>query len=200
MQETLNQTTILSRLNPNIILDHFTIYDTIPSTNDALYEYLKNNPQKNAVFLSEEQTAGKGRVGKNWHSPKYQNIYLSMSCHFQQPVHQLQDLSILVGKGLIKMLRALNIGPQLKLKYPNDILYDDKKLAGILVETFSPAPETTSVVIGIGLNVHLQQDEQKIIDQPWTSLDLITHSLNDRNEIAAQIINALQALLNKSGF
>ena len=186
------------RLNKNEILDALTqplddliVVDTIGSTNDALYEILKKSNNNKIAFLSEEQTAGKGRQGKTWHSPKHQNIYCSLSWRTNKVVGEIQDLSMKIGKALFNMLKTYGLDDKLFLKFPNDILYDQKKLLGILIETYTSPNKTTTVIIGVGFNVHTKDDIHTPINQPWTSLDQVTGTINDRNRIAALIISTI---------
>ena len=193
MPEKLNHTKITEQLIVSI--DELIIVETIHSTNDALYQLMKQNPQKTVVYLAEGQTAGKGRQGKSWHSPAYQNIYCSLSFCIEKPMQHIQGLSMQIGSVLLDTLKTLGIDDKLFLKYPNDILYDNKKLIGILIETFSVEKNKTCVIIGIGCNVHITSDTANQITQAWTSLDLITNTINDRNEITAMIINAVYEFL-----
>jgi len=188
----LNKKLISNYLNPTTlkIIQAIHIEDSITSTNDILSNEIKSNPQKIIALFAEEQTEGRGRLGRPWISPKNKNIYFSLSWHFNKPVSELSGLSLAVGIALIYALKKITPFEKTKIKWPNDILFNDKKLAGILIETV-PRKTSCSVIIGIGLNVNLQSDETKKIDQPWTSLSQITHTQHDRNLIAASLLNAL---------
>lgn len=189
MPERLSQQKIRDALTDPKAFSEIIIVDSVDSTNDALYQYAKQHPNERIVFLAEGQTSGKGRQGKSWFSPPFQNIYCSIAWPFDCPVTAIADLSHIIGKTVITALHQLGIDNKLALKQPNDILYDQKKLAGILIETFGNSDQTTAI-IGIGCNVHLE-DDQKQIDQPWTSLDLITQTINDRNHVISIILSAV---------
>jgi BirA family biotin operon repressor/biotin-[acetyl-CoA-carboxylase] ligase len=172
-------------------IDHQTaihLFPTIDSTNRFLLEQAPN--LQPAFCLSETQTAGRGQQGRTWVSPKAQNIYLSYLTYSEIPLHQLQDASIKVGKVLLNHLTQELKIRNLHLKWPNDILFEQKqKLAGILVETKS-LENVSALVIGIGLNVNMKESTETI-SQAWTSLTNITHKTYDLNDIAAGLMAAL---------
>ena len=88
------------------------------------------------------------------------------------------------------------------IKWPNDLLIEEKKISGILIETID-LNNQVGVVVGIGINVHMSKEEGKEIDQSWISLDEVTDSINDRNEIIGYIVNKifqLTFLFTKEGF
>jgi len=113
------------------------------STNDLL---LKQNPEKPALIAAEEQTAGRGRRGRRWHSAPGAGITFSLSRRIHRPVRELAALSLVAGVAATRALRALG-AHQAALKWPNDLVVDGAKLGGILVET-----RGNHAVIGIGLN------------------------------------------------
>jgi BirA family biotin operon repressor/biotin-[acetyl-CoA-carboxylase] ligase len=113
------------------------------STNDLL---LKQNPEKPALIAAEEQTAGRGRRGRRWHSAPGAGITFSLGRRIHRPVRELAALSLVAGVAATRALRALG-AHQAALKWPNDLVVDGAKLGGILVET-----RGNHAVIGIGLN------------------------------------------------
>lgn len=164
------------------------LFTSINSTNQFLLEQAKT--EQPAFCLSETQTAGRGQHGRTWVSPKAKNIYLSYLTYSEQPLHQLQDLSLQVGEVLLNYLTQELKIQSLHLKWPNDILFEQtQKLAGILVETKS-LENQSALVIGIGLNVNMKESTEAI-SQSWTSLTKITNKTYDLNDIAAGLIRAL---------
>jgi BirA family biotin operon repressor/biotin-[acetyl-CoA-carboxylase] ligase len=177
---------IASAIAPNIYqeLDALLVHDTVSSTNDVLWQHLNQTQQTKTVCLTETQTAGRGRQGGHWHSPNSGNLYLSLMWPFSAEM-PCNGLSIAIGISLINTLKAEGIN-DLQVKWPNDILVNRKKLAGILVE--SRIGKTQNVVIGIGLNFKLPLSTQTQIDQPTTSLQQICDVVPCRNELAGKII------------
>jgi BirA family transcriptional regulator, biotin operon repressor / biotin---[acetyl-CoA-carboxylase] ligase len=163
-------------------------FPTLNSTNTFLLD--KVGARQSAFCLAETQTKGRGQYGRSWVSPAAQNIYLSYLTYQKTPLQQIQDISIQVGEILYDYLsQGLNI-PQLHLKWPNDILFEQKhKLAGILVET-KKHQDLSALVIGIGLNVNMQELPQ-VIDQPWISLTKITGKTYNLNSVAGNLMQKL---------
>ncbi len=169
------------------------IFDSISSTNDALWQQLEKGRQGPLVCLSETQTAGRGRRGDLWHSPAAGNLYLSILWPFPADMAH-NGLSIAIGISLIQVLKAEGIN-NLQLKWPNDILHKRKKLAGILVESRLGTKQNT--VVGIGLNFKLPPDTQNQIQQPTTSLEQLCKTLPCRNRLAGKIIQTMITLLER---
>lgn len=171
------------------------LHMSLPSTNETLMQrqQQQQRPIHGEVVLAEVQTAGRGRLGRQWQSPFGQNIALSLGWHFAGGALALEGLSLVVGLALNRALEDLGV-QKIRLKWPNDVLVDGKKLAGILLEMRGDASGPCHVVIGLGLNVHLIHDE--VIDQPWVSLAQLGYRLN-RNDIVAQMLLRLSHYLQR---
>jgi BirA family biotin operon repressor/biotin-[acetyl-CoA-carboxylase] ligase len=171
------------------------VFETIPSTND----YLKANINDRAIriCLAEQQTQGKGRMHRTWHSPFAQNIYFSCQYSFQRDVSQLAGLSLVVSLAIAKTLASYGLPKSLSVKWPNDIMYDQKKLSGALIEIQAESHGACHAIIGIGLNVNMMHDEEAQILQDWTSLRKITASYIDRNEVCGLLIENLITYLRQ---
>jgi BirA family biotin operon repressor/biotin-[acetyl-CoA-carboxylase] ligase len=172
-------------------LNDLLIFDSVTSTNDELWQRLERRFTTPAVCLSEHQTAGRGRRGDQWQSPPAGNLYFSLFWPF--PANTLQNgLSIAIGIGLINTLKEHGIS-DLKLKWPNDILVNRHKLAGILVESRFGNQHTT--VIGVGLNFKLPTATRNKIQQPTTSLQQLCTNVPCRNKLAGHLIqNMIETL------
>jgi len=165
------------------------VFETLESTND----YLKKLPQKKhlAICLAEQQTRGKGRFSRDWHSPFAKNIYFSCHYQFRKDISELAGLSLVVGLAIINTLVVQGLTDQLFIKWPNDILWDEKKLAGTLIEVSAETHGLCEVIIGIGLNINMVAAEANDITQPWSSIRQILNKQMDRNNIVAALINNL---------
>lgn len=165
-------------------LKDILVYPEIGSTSDQLWQRFSSGEHTPAVCLAESQTAGRGRRGDQWHSPAAGNLYLSLfwpSCA-DTPRN---GLSIAMGISLINSLKQAGIN-QLQLKWPNDVLFQRQKLAGILVESRFNTRQFT--VVGIGLNFKLPASTQNLIQQPSTSLEQLCDPVPCRNWLAGKII------------
>lgn len=177
------------------------IFESLPSTND----YLKTAAPKNhkiGVCLAEMQTKGKGRLHRTWHSPFGENIYLTLRYPFMCDISSLGGLSLMTSLSVARAVTDYCALPEdsLKLKWPNDVLYQDQKLAGNLIEVVAESHGYSTALIGIGLNVNMMHATLK---NSWTSLRRITGTYVDRNPLCATIINyLLEDLLSfeKQGF
>ncbi|AZF18211.1 bifunctional biotin--[acetyl-CoA-carboxylase] ligase/biotin operon repressor BirA [Pseudomonas sp. R3-18-08] len=175
------------------------IHDSIDSTNAEALRLVGAAQAAPVLVLAEQQTAGRGRRGRKWVSPFAQNIYYSLVLRIEDGLRQLEGLSLVVGLAVIQALRESGVqGPV--LKWPNDVLVGQKKIAGILLELVGDPADICHVVVGIGINVNMQKAE---VDQQWTSVQLETGSAADRNALVAQVSLQLQRYLDRhreSGF
>ena len=156
------------------------------STNADLMARL-GSLQAPLLRLAEHQTAGRGRAGRVWHSVAGGVLTFSLAWHFPQAGQELLGLPLAVGVALAETLLALGVPVQ--LKWPNDILKEQKKLAGTLIETSSHAESGSWAVIGIGLNLTVpdaleREIGQAVADAPWLAQ-------MDRNLLVARLLNAL---------
>jgi BirA family transcriptional regulator, biotin operon repressor / biotin---[acetyl-CoA-carboxylase] ligase len=183
------------------------IFDSLDSTNDYLVgEYgigLKDQGLGICFCLAEQQTAGRGRLGREWISPFGANIYLSALWQYKNDMNELSGLSLAIAVIIADVLFKLGIENGVGLKWPNDVFYEDKKLAGVLIDLFGEVDGAGKAVIGIGLNVNMPQDWAKKIGQPWIDLKEILGAVVDRNKITGILIDQLTqglALYNEQGF
>lgn len=187
------------------------LFDSLASTNDYLLNLVSHINsshtyyQRNIVCIADQQTAGKGREGKQWISPK-NNIYLSLLWHFPFSVSLLKGLSLAIGCAVVNTVQLLiHESPyaqpiaSLGLKWPNDVLWNYQKLSGILIEiapsSSSRTRESTQTIIGIGLN--LNQPASSFITQPWTDLNTILGSMPDKNQILSILLQELANVLTQ---
>ena len=182
-------------------MDSLFIEDSTESTNDNAKEYLKNQKGLFSVHLAEQQTSGRGRNKRKWVSPHGKNIYLSFGWKSSINHSQLEGLSLAVATCLVLSLQEFT-SEQIKIKWPNDLLINKKKISGILIET-SNTKDGLDVVIGAGINVHMNESEGSEIDQSWGNLEDNPSYNLDRNEIIGRIIYEMHALFKEypeSGF
>lgn len=155
--------------------------------------------QSGYLCLAEQQTAGRGRRGRQWVSPFGRNLYLSVTWGFDGGAAQLEGLSLAVGVAICQVLESFGI-PSIGLKWPNDVLWRERKLAGVLLEMTGDPAGACQVVVGIGLNVSMPEVSAAQIDQPWVDLDTVCASQGqvrpERNRLAARLIDALVHLLD----
>ncbi|MDA7742128.1 bifunctional biotin--[acetyl-CoA-carboxylase] ligase/biotin operon repressor BirA [Francisellaceae bacterium] len=167
-------------------------FEEVNSTNTYLMQHKASSPQ---ACLAEHQTLGKGRFDRAWASPFGQNIYLSVALQLHQDMSTLGGLSLAIGIEVCELLENLYaLTCPLSLKWPNDILYDDKKLAGILVEAQVEANGSCRLIIGIGININMVSQQE--IPTPWTSIKQIIQKDINRNTLAANLISSIHDCAN----
>ncbi|WP_103341056.1 biotin--[acetyl-CoA-carboxylase] ligase [Amycolatopsis sp. CA-126428] len=161
------------------------------STNADLREALENGAADRTVLLAEEQTAGVGRRARSWSSPKGAGLYLSVALRPGVPFSVLGSLSVVAG--LAVRAAAASVGVNAVLKWPNDVLVDGAKCAGILAEAVAGAEP--SIVLGIGLNVLPPGDVQPGPGGlPATSLAEHGATNTDRTDVAVALLTGFDDL------
>ncbi|MCI8212752.1 biotin--protein ligase [Pseudomonas sp. S25] len=176
------------------------VYDSIGSTNAAAVKLIGENSPTPFVVTAERQTAGRGRRGRKWVSPFGENIYYSLALRIDGGMRQLEGMSLLIGLAVLKTLREMGV-QSAGLKWPNDVLVGQRKIAGILLELVGDPADVCHVVIGVGINVNMRATEE--VDQLWTSLRLETGALSSRNVLAGKLTSNIQEYLSAhqaSGF
>lgn len=183
-------------------IEHLTsknvdLIPVIESTNQYLLDHTESI-ESGSVCIAEYQSNGRGRRGRQWVSPFGSNIYLSMYWRLEAGMAASMGLSLVVGVAIVEALESIGIHG-IKLKWPNDLYYQDKKLAGILVEMNGQAGGAANLVIGMGMNIDMPEAIEGI-DQPWTSLSQVIDELPDRNLLAATLINTWNTTLENYEF
>ncbi|MDH3325122.1 MAG: biotin--[acetyl-CoA-carboxylase] ligase [Gammaproteobacteria bacterium] len=160
--------------------------------------HLKSLPCKESKIqacLVEHQTEGRGRRGKSWVSPFGANIYLSIRKKIQVSPKESGCASLIVGLAVISALESMGYYG-MEIKWPNDIYFQGKKLAGVLIEAVSVKVNSVELVVGIGLNINMSQDASKHIDQPWIDLyQMSSKKPPSRNEVAVALITNINSNL-----
>lgn len=172
----------------------FYIYESLDSTNAEATRLVAKGVEPPFLILAERQTSGRGRRGRVWQSPFGVNVYMSLVMRVQRGARQLEGLSLVVGLAVLRALRASGLA-KAGLKWPNDILVQRKKIAGILLELTGDPADICHVVVGIGINVNMESESD--IEQPWTSMRLELQRLIDRNEFVCELSRQLHGYLTR---
>jgi BirA family biotin operon repressor/biotin-[acetyl-CoA-carboxylase] ligase len=177
------------------------IVEQTGSTNDDLLQALAQGAPSGLVRGAELQTQGRGRRGRQWLTGLGSALTFSMLWRFNQGAGLLSGLSLAVGVALLRVLRRAGV-EEVMLKWPNDLLWRHRKLAGILIELAGESMGPTAAVIGVGINVRLSDSVLERIDQPV--VDLVKIGLNaDRNELLGKLLRELDGVLtsfSQNGF
>ncbi|WP_260260048.1 bifunctional biotin--[acetyl-CoA-carboxylase] ligase/biotin operon repressor BirA [Vibrio intestinalis] len=180
------------------------LISVIDSTNQYLLDRA-DSLSSGQVCIAEYQEKGRGRRGREWVSPFGSNLYMSMYWRLDAGMAAAMGLSLVVGVAIVEALEKMGV-EGIKLKWPNDLYFEDRKLAGILVEMSGQAGAAANLVIGMGMNLMMQNNQQapsnnitlQGITQPWASLsEAIGADVIDRNKLAATLINTLDSALRE---
>ncbi len=169
------------------------------SSSDLLLECAARGAASGSVVVVDRQTAGRGRRGRNWASAPEASLTFSLLWRFDGGVERLAGLSLAVGVALVRALAALGVRGT-ALKWPNDVLLDGRKLAGILVELSS---ERRGMVAVIGIGINLSPPPASALDLPAAALTDALPALADRHLLLAGILAELAPVLDAfaaSGF
>lgn len=203
--ELLDQSAIEKQMSAPALtqISALEILGQIDSTNSYLMARTPDEIESGHVCLAEQQTSGRGRQGRVWVSPYGNNIYLSLYWRFNLDLAGISGLSLAAGVIVAKTLNELGV-TDIGLKWPNDILWHNRKLAGLLIEVTGEQGGPCNVVLGLGLNSRISGTQGESIDQPWTDLATVAEGGTvSRNLLAAKLIEALLGGLSefqKSGF
>ncbi len=175
------------------------LFEKTDSTNEQAMLKVKQGYALPLACFAEEQTQGRGRRGKVWVSPPGASVYLSLAWKFDLSVNDLGCLSLAIGVAVARVLKSIGL-KQVGLKWPNDVLVDDKKIAGILIEISQITNKTTTAIIGIGLNFKLPDKLPETPAQPWTDIvsslgaALLLEKKPGRNKIACLLLQECMAI------
>jgi BirA family biotin operon repressor/biotin-[acetyl-CoA-carboxylase] ligase len=195
--ELLEHTSLWAKL-PEYIqqqIAQLEIVDVVDSTNQ--YVLTQAQHPLPLICLAEYQTAGRGRHGRRWISPYASGLCLSIKQHYTLFNYSLGGLGIALAITVTRLLRTIGAG-EIGIKWPNDIMWQNRKLAGLLLET-RKHNQLYEIVVGIGINVKMPSNEITTIEQPWVDLQTVIGQPISRNTLAARLIeHCLLTLMNYS--
>ncbi|MGQ8709231.1 bifunctional biotin--[acetyl-CoA-carboxylase] ligase/biotin operon repressor BirA [Serratia sp. TSA_198.1] len=171
-----------------------TVLSVVDSTNQYLLDRI-TELQSGDACVAEYQQAGRGRRGRQWISPFGANLYLSMFWRLEQGPAAAMGLSLVIGIVMAEVLQRLG-AEEVRVKWPNDLYLNDRKLAGILVELTGKTGDAAQLVMGAGINLAMRESNANAINQGWINLQEAGISI-DRNELAATLLNELRQSLQQ---
>lgn len=192
--EPLERRRILKHLGDDApaIKDRLTVLDEVDSTNQYLLAQAAAGVAAfhGGVCLAEAQPRGRGRRGRSWVTTSYHNLMLSFGWRFEAGPGALAGLSLAAGVAVLRALERYGLRGA-ALKWPNDILWENRKLAGLLADMQGEAAGPSFIVLGVGINGYLAPRDAAHIDQPWTDVRTATGKRVERNRLAALVISEL---------
>jgi BirA family transcriptional regulator, biotin operon repressor / biotin---[acetyl-CoA-carboxylase] ligase len=191
--DLLDADSLASRLRTSWLARSHIHVDTCQSTNDLVAAQARTGAPEGLLVTADEQTGGRGRLGRTWHSPPGANLYLSILLRPRRPATEIPPLTLLAGGALAEALRDL--GFDARVKWPNDLLLraggHPKKVAGILTEASTEGDQVGHVVVGIGVNVNSLTFPYELGGRA-TSLRLDRGAAVDRLDVLARMLSAFE--------
>jgi len=179
------------------LISGIEIHPNLASTNSHLLTRARQGHASGLLCLAERQAAGRGRRGRPWVSPFAANLYLSLLWRFRLTPAVLSGLSLAAGVAVAQALEAEGV-PAVQLKWPNDVLWQHRKLGGLLLEIGQEPDGGCCVVAGVGLNIAMPA--ATAIDQPWIDLHgIVGPDGIARNRLAGRLASALATLFATFG-
>lgn len=188
-KDLLSPQNIYHNLKTDIIGKNIIHLESVDSTNDYL-KNIANDIEEGTVVISEEQTKGKGRLGRNWQSKSREGIWMSIVLKPEIVPYKAPFITLIAGVAIVKALNNLQVPA--KIKWPNDIIINNKKLSGILTELSAEIERINYVVVGIGMNVK-NLDFDKELEEKATSLYKENYCLS-RVEVVSQVLYEFEKL------
>ncbi len=161
--------TVQERLPDSLFTQHIYYFPSIGSTNAYAKELAKQGGAEGSIVIAEEQTKGRGRMGRKWYSPSHVNLYFSIIFRPPFSVDRVFSLNMLVALALVDAIDNMT-GMKTLIKWPNDVYLKDKKTAGILTEFSTNKGMAEYVIAGIGLNVNWDIRDKSELKHVATSL------------------------------
>jgi len=192
--EWLDGVTVADHLGT--VAEAYTIHvlDSVDSTNTALMAAALNGAVDGTLICTEHQQSGKGRRGRQWHSVLGGSLTFSVLWRFENGLQSLSGLSLAVGLAIARAVNRHSRHP-VRLKWPNDVLVDYRKLAGILVEVQGDMHGAAFAVVGVGLNVRMSGAQRDAVDQAVVDLAEMGVAVG-RNRLLADCLLELHAVLS----
>ncbi len=189
----LDEQSISEALGATKSLLQLEVHDHLPSTNSYLMQNI-HTARHGTCVAANLQTSGRGRRGRSWHAGLGAGLTFSLLWRFQCGASSLSGLSLAIGVALMRSLHELGISSA-RLKWPNDVLINRQKLAGILIELQGDMEGPSTAVIGIGINLNLPDALKQQIDQPVTDLAGAMNDTVNPNQLLGILLNDLTEVL-----
>jgi len=187
--DLLSEVDLRARLRPGHPWADVVCLDVTDSTNRVAMEMAENGAKHGTIVVADAQTAGRGRMGRRWESPAGKNLYVSLLLRPSIPTVEAPLLALVAGVALADAVEAA--GVPASLKWPNDLYCGGRKAAGILAEMVSDPDGVRHVVVGVGLNVNMEEDDfPPDLRDTATSLRICAGRAFRRVDVLARLLDA----------
>ncbi|MNP18249.1 Bifunctional ligase/repressor BirA [compost metagenome] len=192
--DSLDVMTLRNAFNTTIMGANVEIIQTTVSTQEEARIRAEKGAAEGTLILAEEQTGGKGRLGRKWFSPYGKGIWMSLLLRPQQPLKFTSQLTLLTGVAVCRAIRSTT-GIEAGIKWPNDILMNNRKICGILLESAVEDEVVRYCIVGIGISVNLDdQDYPSELKEIATSIKMECGKAVDRTVLIAAVMDEFESL------
>lgn len=187
---------LLPKLNTRSFGRQLRIMDVVPSTQDELRKLAEEGAPEGTLVIAEQQTSGRGRMGRAWVSPSGKGVWMSLLLRPLVPLPLTPQLTLLaavaLSRAIARVVPSLSIG----IKWPNDLLVDGKKISGILLESAAEDERLRYVVVGLGVSVNLEPDDypEELLERAVSLKMANGGKAIDRAELIAVILEEFERL------
>jgi BirA family transcriptional regulator, biotin operon repressor / biotin---[acetyl-CoA-carboxylase] ligase len=182
---------IRARLKTKLVGSEILVFEETASTNDVVEHLAKSGAREGLVVFAESQTRGRGRRGRTWISPRGKGLWFSVLLRPALPPTAASRITVAASVAVARAIRQ-SCGVDARIKWPNDVIVNGKKLAGILTELRAEADEILLAILGIGIDVNCQREDfPSGLADTATSLELEMGSIQDRIALSALVLTAL---------
>ncbi|MCX7568691.1 biotin--[acetyl-CoA-carboxylase] ligase [Tumebacillus sp. DT12] len=184
-------------LRTSLLGQSIVYHETIDSTNTMAQKLALNGAPEGTLVIADEQTAGRGRRGRNWFSPPHSGVWMSLILRPQLPVAHAAQITLVTAVAMARALTRLT-GVEAGIKWPNDILFDKRKCCGILTEMHAEFDQVHHLVLGIGINVNVPQEQfPEELQSIATSLQGVKGVPIPRAEVVRAVMEELEPLYRR---
>ncbi|WP_053376365.1 biotin--[acetyl-CoA-carboxylase] ligase [Paenibacillus sp. FJAT-27812] len=185
---------LTSRLNTRSFGKTIHYFETVESTQNLARTAAEEGAAEGTLFLAEQQVSGRGRMGRNWVSPRGKGVWMSMVMRPSVPIHFAPQLTLLTAVALCRSLKRVTSLP-IGIKWPNDLLIGGKKISGILLESAAEDERLRYVIAGIGISVNLEESDYPVeLLEKATSLRISAERKWVREDIIAEFLKEWEQL------
>ncbi|AOM82833.1 biotin--[acetyl-CoA-carboxylase] ligase [Salisediminibacterium beveridgei] len=190
--DQISQHAVLARLKTDTMFQRIIHKEVTSSTQDDAMELIQSGAANGTVVISDAQTKGRGRLGRDWHSGPDGGLWFSMIVKPEIPVHRAPQLTLITGVALVRVLNRLTEqSGTFRIKWPNDILADHLKTAGILTEMHADPDRVRALMIGVGINVNQVAFPDWLAGQAESLAGLTGETLN-RNVVLSHFLTEFE--------
>lgn len=190
--DLLTKVEIQNGLQTKIIGEEIIHFHSIPSTNDSAKEFASNKAKEGLVITAEQQSAGRGRRGRTWESPKGTGIWMSILLRPNIPPSQAPKFTLLAAVAVASAIKEVS-KVDVKIKWPNDLIINNKKVCGILTEMSAEMDFINYIIVGIGVNVNaMSRDFPEELQKTAISLAQVLGEKIPRQKLSRKILENIE--------